>query len=102
MVTPAGYEQGLASSFGFLETYPRTPKAGPPQGMGGDGSPTCKEERASDMRREPLGVGTEGQVQEASALDHSMACRTGKSQPFAFFLFSMFRNDVSAFEGNTL
>lgn len=36
------------------------------------------------------GVGTTGQVEGASALDHLMACRPGKSQPFALFPFFFF------------
>lgn len=68
------------------------------------GAQPVRNERASDVTREPLGVGTTGQVEGASALDHLMACRPGKSQPFALFLFlkTKQKNDVSKFEGNTL
>lgn len=50
------------------------------------GAEPVRDERASDVTREPLGCGDHGAGRGASALDHLMAYRPGKSQPFALFL----------------
>lgn len=91
VVMPAGEELVLASSFCFFITYPQTPKQ--PQTSRGWWwwRPSEKESKSKWVWLENLwGVGIEEQVQGASAVDHLMASRTGKSSPVLFFLSFFF------------